>query len=200
MEGKDALILVDVQNDFCPGGALAVKDGDQVVAVLNRYIERFTKAGLPIFATRDWHPERTTHFITGGGPWPPHCIQGSEGARFHPDLKLPHETVIVSAGMGSDEDGYSGFLGRDESGAKLADLLRRRGIDRIFVGGLATDYCVKHTVLDGLKQGFKVVLLEDAVRGVNLKPDDSERAIDEMARAGAQKQSLENLAAGVPLS
>jgi nicotinamidase/pyrazinamidase len=200
MEGKDALILVDVQNDFCPGGALAVKDGDQVVAVLNRYVERFTKAGLPIFATRDWHPERTTHFITGGGPWPPHCVQGSKGAQFHPDLKLPHATVIVSAGMGSDEDGYSGFLGRDESGATLADLLRRRGIDRIFVGGLATDYCVKHTVLDGLKYGFKVVLLEDAVRGVNLKSDDSERAIDEMARAGAQKQSLENLAAGVPLS
>jgi nicotinamidase/pyrazinamidase len=186
MAGKDALIVVDVQNDFCPGGALAVKDGDQVVAVLNRYIDRFARAGLPIFATRDWHPEKTSHFNTAGGPWPPHCVQGSEGAQFHPDLKLPPETVIVSAGMGSDEDGYSGFLGRDESGAKLAELLRQRGIERIFVGGLATDYCVKHTVLDGLNQGFRVVVLTDSVRGVNLQPDDSERAIEEMRRAGAE--------------
>ena len=110
MPSKDALILVDVQNDFCPGGALAVKDGDQIVPVLNHYIDKFTKAGLPIFATRDWHPEKTSHFNTDGGPWPPHCIQGSMGAQFHPDLKLPAGTVIVSAGMGSDEDGYSGVL------------------------------------------------------------------------------------------
>lgn len=186
MAGKDALIVVDVQSDFCPGGALAVKDGDQVVAVLNRYIDRFARAGLPIFATRDWHPEKTSHFNTNGGPWPPHCVQNSEGAQFHPDLKLPPETVIVSAGMGSDEDGYSGFLGRDDSGTKLAELLRQRGIKRIFVGGLATDYCVKHTVLDGLNQGFRVVVLTDSVRGVNLQPDDSERAIEEMRRAGAE--------------
>lgn len=186
MPSKDALIVIDVQNDFCPGGTLAVKDGDQVVPVLNRYIDQFTKAGLPIFATRDWHPEKTSHFNTGGGPWPPHCVQGSEGAQFHPDLKLPPETMIVSAGMGSDEDGYSGFLGRDDSGAKLAELLRQRGIERIFVGGLATDYCVKHTVLDGVNQGFRVVVLTDSVRGVNLQPDDSERAIEEMRRAGAE--------------
>ncbi len=185
MPSKDALIVVDVQNDFCPGGALAVKDGDQVVPVLNRYIDQFSKAGLPIFATRDWHPEKTSHFITGGGPWPPHCIQGSQGAQFHPDLKLPPDTVVVSAGMGSDEDGYSGFLGRDDSGVKLIDLLRQRGIERIFVGGLATDYCVKHTVLDGLKEGLEVVLLTDSVRGVNLKPGDSASAIEEMLRAGA---------------
>jgi nicotinamidase/pyrazinamidase len=183
---KDALIVVDVQNDFCSGGTLAVQDGDQVVAVLNRYIDQFTQGGLPIFATRDWHPEKTSHFISGGGPWPPHCIQGSWGAQFHPELKLPPETVMVSAGMGSDEDGYSGFLGRDESGARLAALLRRRGVERIFVGGLATDYCVKHTVLDGLKEGFKVVLLADAVRGVNLNAGDSERAIEEMLHAGAE--------------
>jgi nicotinamidase/pyrazinamidase len=185
MPSKDALIVVDVQNDFCPGGTLAVKEGDQVVPVLNRYIDQFTKAGLPIFATRDWHPEKTSHFITGGGPWPPHCIQGSQGAQFHPDLKLPPDTVVVSAGMGSDEDGYSGFLGRDDSGVKLIDLLRQRGIERIFVGGLATDYCVKHTVLDGLKEGLEVVLLTDSVRGVNLKPGDSASAIEEMLRAGA---------------
>jgi nicotinamidase/pyrazinamidase len=186
MLSKAALILVDVQNDFCPGGALAVKDGDQIVPVLNRYIDQFRKAGLPIFATRDWHPEKTTHFKSGGGPWPPHCIQGSKGAQFHPDLKLPADVLIVSAGMGADEDGYSGFLGIDDRGVKLVDLLRQRGIERIFVGGLATDYCVKHTVLDGLKEGFKVVLLTDSIRGVNLKPGDSEQAIAEMVQAGAE--------------
>jgi nicotinamidase/pyrazinamidase len=186
MLSKAALILVDVQNDFCPGGALAVKDGDQIVPVLNRYIDQFRKAGLPIFATRDWHPEKTTHFKSGGGPWPPHCIQGRKGAQFHPDLKLPADVLIVSAGMGADEDGYSGFLGIDDRGVKLVDLLRQRGIERIFVGGLATDYCVKHTVLDGLKEGFKVVLLTDSIRGVNLKPGDSEQAIAEMVQAGAE--------------
>ncbi len=186
MQSKNALVVVDVQNDFCPGGALAVKDGDQVVPPLNLYIAKFKEAGAPIFATRDWHPAKTSHFNTSGGPWPPHCIQGSQGSQFHPALTLPPETVIVSAGMGSDEDGYSGFLGKDERGTKLIDLLRQQGVERIFVGGLATDYCVKHTVLDGLKEGFKVVLLTDSVRGVNLKPDDSACAIEEMLHAGAE--------------
>jgi nicotinamidase/pyrazinamidase len=186
MASKAALIVVDVQNDFCPGGALAVKDGDRVVPVLNRCIDRFVKAGSPIFATRDWHPVKTSHFNTAGGPWPPHCIQGSKGAEFHPELNLPTDAVVVSAGMGPDEDGYSGFLGISDSGIRLVDLLRQRGVERIFVGGLATDYCVKHTVLDGLKEGFKVVLLTDAVRGVNLQPGDSERAIAEMRHAGAE--------------
>ena len=186
MQSKNALIVIDVQNDFCPGGALAVKDGDQVVPPLNRYMAKFKAAGAPIFATRDWHPAKTSHFNTSGGPWPPHCIQGSQGAQFHPALTLPSETVIVSAGMGSDEDGYSGFLGKDERGTLLVDLLRQQGVEHLFVGGLATDYCVKHTVLDGLKEGFKVVLLTDSVRGVNLKPDDSARAIEEMLHAGAE--------------
>ncbi len=189
MQGKDALIIIDVQNDFCPGGALPVAQGDQVVPVLNRYIEKFRMAGLPIFATRDWHPDETRHFKAYGGLWPPHCIQGSKGAEFRADLALPKDAVIISAGMAPDEEGYSGFDGRDDKGTRLADLLRAYGVERIFVGGLATDYCVKHTVLDGLKQGFKVVLLEDAVRGVNLEPDDSKQAIEEMSRAGAEKFS-----------
>src|SRR5689334_1723198 len=172
MSRRDALILVDVQNDFCPGGALAVQNGDEVVPVLNRYIARFLDVGLPIFATRDWHPVKTSHFKAYGG-------------EFHPDLRLPPEITIVSAGMAPDEDGYSGFLGRDSAGTLLAVLLRDRGVDRLFVGGLATDYCVKHTVLDGIQQGFQVVLIGDAVRGVNLKPDDSEQAINEMSAAGA---------------
>jgi nicotinamidase/pyrazinamidase len=193
MHPKNALIIVDVQNDFCPGGALAVAEGHTVVPVLNRYIDKFMQARLPIFATRDWHPVRTSHFNTGGGPWPPHCIQGSKGSQFHRDLRLPADAIIVSAGMGSDEDGYSGFLGIDGGGIKLSDLLRRDGIERICVGGLATDYCVKHTVLDGLREGFEVVLLEDATRGVNLQPGDSERAIEEMIQAGATKANEREL-------
>ncbi len=188
-KGRDALLIVDVQNDFCPGGALPVAGGDKVVPVLNRYIERFRTAALPILATRDWHPERTSHFNTLGGVWPPHCIQGTRGADFHPDLALSDDEVIISKGMGPQEDSYSGFQGTDAKAVKLADLLRRRGVERIFVGGLATDYCVKFTVLDGLKEGFKVVLLEDAVRGVDIQPGDSERAIAEMIRAGAEKSS-----------
>ncbi len=184
MRGKDALIVVDVQNDFCPGGALAVRNGDDVVAVLNRYIEKFLEARLPIFATRDWHPEKTSHFNSYGGPWPTHCVQHSRGAEFHPGLRLGPGVVVVSKGAGVDEDGYSGFQGRDSSGAPLAELLRERGVEVIFVGGLATDYCVKHTALDGIKQGFRVVLIGDAVRGVDLNPNDSARAVKEMSDAG----------------
>ncbi len=194
MQGKGALIIIDVQNDFCPGGALPVTDGDQVVPVLNRYIEKFSRAGLPIFATRDWHPKKTRHFKEYGGLWPPHCVQHTKGAEFRAGLSLPRDVVVVSAGMSPDEEGYSGFEGRDQDGANLAHLLRASGVQRIFVGGLATDYCVKHTVLDGLKQGFAVVLLEDAVRGVNLQPDDAEQAIKEMVSAGARKETLASFA------
>jgi nicotinamidase/pyrazinamidase len=187
MQSNDALVVVDVQNDFCPGGALAVADGDRVVPALNRYIERFEGAGLPVFATRDWHPEKTRHFKSYGGVWPAHCIQGTQGAELRADLRLPPGAVIVSKGTAADEENYSGFDGRDVRGVALGELLRGRGVKRIFVGGLATDYCVKHTVLDGLKHGFRVVLLADAARAVNLQPDDGERALDEMARAGAEK-------------
>ena len=189
MQGKNVLVVVDVQNDFCPGGALPVASGDKVVPVLNRYIEKFRAAKLPIFATRDWHPGKTSHFKTGGGVWPPHCVQGTRGADFHPDLTLPEDVVVVSKGMGYDEDSYSGFQGTDAGGVKLADLLRQRGAKRLFIGGLATDYCVKHTVLDGLREGFQVVLLEEAISGVDLQPGDSERAIAEMIRAGAEKST-----------
>ena len=189
MQGNDALVIIDVQNDFCPGGALAVAEGDQVVPVLNRYIKKFTQEKLPVFATRDWHPAKTKHFKAYGGLWPPHCIQGTKGAEFRADLALPEDAVIVSAGMAADEEGYSGFDGKNEKGLALSELLHASRIERIFVGGLATDYCVKQTVLDALKQGFKVVLLEDAVRGVNLQPDDSQRAIEEMLRAGADSEA-----------
>jgi nicotinamidase/pyrazinamidase len=186
MQGKDALVIVDVQNDFCPGGALAVERGDEVVPRLNAYIDKFTQAGLPVFATRDWHPEKTIHFKAYGGEWPPHCIQGSKGAEFRSDLRLPASAIIVTTGAAPDEDGYSGFDGRGEGGT-LEEMLRKAGVERIFVGGLATDYCVKHTVLDGLKRGFKVVWLEDASRGVDVTPGDSARAAAEMLDHGATK-------------
>jgi nicotinamidase/pyrazinamidase len=186
MQGKDALVIVDVQNDFCPGGALAVRGGDEVVPRLNAYIERFAKAGRPVFATRDWHPEKTKHFQAYGGQWPPHCIQGTRGAEFRSDLRLPPSAVIVTTGAEPDEEGYSGFDGRGDGGT-LEEMLRRAGVERIFVGGLATEYCVKHTVLDGLKRGFKVVWLEDASRGVDLTPGDSARAAAEMIDGGAEK-------------
>lgn len=185
MQGRDALVVVDVQNDFCPGGALAVAEGDQVVPILNRYIEQFTKSALPVFATRDWHPAETTHFNTGGGVWPPHCIHGTKGAEFHPDLALANASVL-SKGISRASDDYSGFQAVNAEGAGLAVLLRGLEVTRIFVGGLATDYCVKHTVLDALKEGFQVVVLMDSIRGVNLKPGDSQRAVEEMRRAGAK--------------
>lgn len=180
------MIVVDAQNDFCPKGALPVAEGDQIIPVLNRYIEKFNAAGLPVFATRDWHPERTSHFNHYGGFWPPHCIQGTVGAQFHPDLALTDNVIVISKGMGADEDAYSGFQAVDAQGVPLAVLLRRLEARRLFVGGLATDYCIKQTVLDGLKEGFRVILLEDAIRGVDVRPGDSRRSIEEMIQAGAQ--------------
>ena len=188
MLGHDALILVDIQKDFCLGGKLAVPEGDQIVPVLNEYIEKFKAANLPVFATRDWHPEQTIHFNTGGGVWPPHCIQGTEGAEFHPDLALFRDVVIISCGTRADEQGFSGFEGKDAGGTPLLDLLREKGVETLFVGGLATDYCVRSTVLDGLRHGFRVVLIKDAIRGVDLQPGDSQQAIEEMIRGGAELQ------------
>jgi|SRR6266850_822400 len=185
MQKKSALIVVDVQNDFCPGGALGVRGGDQIVPVLNRYIEKFSQARLPIIATRDWHPEKTSHFKSGGGPWPAHCIRQTQGAEFHADLKLGEEAIVLSKGTAPDEDGYSAFQARNVSGTTLAELLRRSGVETIYIGGLATDYCVKYTVLDGLQHGFRAVVLGDAIRGVDLDPNDSRRALNEMSAAGA---------------
>jgi nicotinamidase/pyrazinamidase len=181
----DALIIVDVQNDFCPGGALPVPEGDQVIPVLNDYIKIFKKANATIFATRDWHPPNHISFKAQGGPWPPHCVQNSEGAKFHPDLKLPSDTTIVSKAMDPLREAYSGF-----DGTELANTLNKQGATRVFVGGLATDYCVKNTVLDARKLGFKAVLLLDAIRGINAEPGDVAKAIDKMVKSGAEQGTL----------
>lgn len=194
MSPRKALVLVDVQNDFLPGGSLAVPEGDQIIPVLNRYIELFRRRGLPIYATRDWHPERTRHFQAYGGLWPPHCVQDTPGAQFHPDLALPPETIIVSKGMDPNEDSYSGFQGKTPEGLDFAEELRQRGIEHLYIGGVATDYCVRHTVLDARRAGFRVTVLEDAIRGVDLTPGDSERARQEMAEAGAAFARLQDVA------
>lgn len=183
---KQALLIVDVQNDFCPGGALAVPDGDAVVPVLNKYIQVFTQMSLSIFASRDWHPPKTKHFKTFGGLWPVHCVQNTPGACFHPELKLPPETVVLSKGMDREKEGYSAFEGVDDQGRDLLRILRDKKTERLLIGGIATDYCVKATVLDALKH-FKVYLLVDAVKGVEVKPGDSTAAIQEMTAGGAEK-------------
>ncbi len=181
----DALIIVDVQNDFCPGGALPVPEGDQVIPVLNDYIKTFKKPNARIFATRDWHPPNHISFKAQGGPWPPHCVQNSEGAKFHPDLKLPSDTTIISKATDPLREAYSGF-----DGTELANTLKTQGATRVFVGGLATDYCVKNTVLDARKMGFETVLLLDAIRGINAELDDVAKAIDKMIESGAEQGTL----------
>ncbi len=189
-----ALIIVDVQNDFCDGGSLAVAGGQAVVPVLNAYGEHFAAAGTPVFASRDWHPAQTRHFRQFGGVWPPHCVRGTPGAEFHPDLVLPNGTRVASKGMEPSEDAYSAFQAHLESGAGLAEALRAAGVQRIYIGGLATDYCVKATVLDALKEGFAATVLIDASRGVNLQPHDAEDALQEMVAAGAAMAVLPQLA------
>ncbi|MFN2493006.1 MAG: nicotinamidase [Pyrinomonadaceae bacterium] len=179
-EKKKALIVVDVQNDFCPGGSLAVAEGDQVVAPLNTLIEEFLHRGEPVFKSRDWHLEKTKHFADYGGTWPVHCVQNTRGAEFHPDLLDDPHIRVISKGLG-DEDSYSAFDGTD-----LALQLRRLGVEEVWIGGLATDYCVKNTVLDALKEGVHVKALKNAMRAVELQPGDGQRAIQEMKNAGAE--------------
>ena len=194
MSDTPALLVVDVQNDFCPGGSLPVPHGDEVVPALNRYVELFAQAQLPIYASRDWHPPKTRHFATQGGTWPVHCVQDTPGAAFHPDLVLPDDVAIVSKGTRPDEDSYSCFEGTVEGGTPFLEVLRRGGIRELFIGGLATDYCVKATVLDARKYRFIVNVLSDAVRGVELKAGDVEQAMQEMERAGARSAAFEDVA------
>lgn len=181
----DALLLVDPQNDFCPGGSLPVADGDRVMPVLSAWADAAERAGVPIFVSRDWHPARTTHFKEFGGIWPPHCVMGTHGAEFHPDLRLPDSFVIVSKGMGENEDAYSAFQARDEGGNGLNTLLHRKGVRQLYIGGLATDYCVRSSTLDALQLGFGVTLIPDGMKAVNLQARDEEQAIEEMRAAGA---------------
>jgi nicotinamidase/pyrazinamidase len=179
-EKKRALIVVDVQNDFCPGGALAVPKGDEVVGPLNGLIEEFLVRDEPVYKSRDWHPPDTKHFKEYGGIWPPHCVRDTRGAEFHPELLDDPRINVISKGTG-DENNYSAFDGTD-----LAARLKEQGVEEVWVGGLATDYCVKNTVLDALREGFKVKPIANAMRPVELQPGDGERAIEEMRQNGAE--------------
>ena len=181
---KRALIVVDVQNDFCPGGALAVAHGDEVVLPLNMLIDEFLKNGEPVYESRDWHPAQTKHFTAFGGTWPVHCVQNTTGAEFHPRLRRDPRIAVISKGLGNT-DCYSAF---DET--DLAAQLKRQGVQEVWVGGLATDYCVKNTVLDALKNGFEAKALENAMRAVDVNPGDGERAIEEMREAGADVRNV----------
>jgi nicotinamidase/pyrazinamidase len=177
LQPADALIIVDVQNDFCPGGALPVAEGDQVVPVLNHWIESAAAGGACIVASRDWHPPGHVSFQERGGPWPTHCLQSTWGAAFHPELRLPSETLVISKAADSDRDNYSAF-----EGSGLADTLRRRGVRRVWVGGLALDVCVRATVADALREGFEAHLIKDASRPVD--PGAGQRTLQEMRAAG----------------
>ena len=194
LRGGDALIVVDVQNDFLPGGALAVADGGDVVPVMNRYAELFAKRGLTVVATRDWHPETHCSFNDHGGPWPRHCVAGSEGAAFSPALRLPEKAKVISKATRTDRDAYSGF-----EGTELDEWLAKRKVKRLFIGGLATDYCVLNTVRDGLKASYEVMLLMDGIRAVDVHSGDGDKAIAQMLKAGAQPMRFEQLLQDDPI-
>jgi len=182
LRAGDALLVVDVQPDFCPGGALAVPDGDAVIPVLNAWIAAARERGVPVYASRDWHPLQHVSFEAQGGPWPPHCVQDTPGAAYHPDLALPEDAVTIAKGTRLDRDQYSAF-----DGTGLAEHLRRTGIERLWVGGLAQDVCVRASVLDACKEGFAVHLIADATRPVDAAA--GEAALREMREAGARLEA-----------
>ncbi|HVL75218.1 MAG TPA: isochorismatase family protein [Noviherbaspirillum sp.] len=188
---RDALLVVDVQNDFLAGGSLPVPGGDAIIPILNRYIALFKRNRLPVFATRAWHPQRHASFAEQGGPWPPHCVAGTPGAAFPASLALPDDVIVVSKVANEQRDAYSGFQETD-----LDWRLRIAGVDRLFVGGMATDYCVLNTVRDALAHGFDVMLLLDAIRAINTRARDGDAAIAEMLARGALGVQLDDLEAG----
>lgn len=190
---RSALAVIDLQVDFCPGGSLAVAGGDEIVPLVNLAVELFNRRGLRVYATRDWHPPQSGHFREFGGRWPPHCVQGSEGARFHPGLRLPQGTMIVSKGSDPRRDDYSPFRAETGDGLTFGERLRQEGIGRLYLCGLATDYCVRETALDALGAGFATTILTDAVRGVDLAPGDSQRALAEVVAAGGRLLTLADL-------
>ena len=176
----DALIVVDVQNDFCPGGALGVTGGDAVARKMGATARAFAERGGKVFATQDWHPQGHSSFASQGGPWPDHCVQESNGAAFHPELGLPESARVIRKGASPDRDAYSGFIDSD-----LDAQLKAGGVSRVYVGGLATDYCVVNTVVDALANGYETYVLADAVAAVNAEPGDGDRALHLMQMNGA---------------
>jgi nicotinamidase/pyrazinamidase len=185
LKNSDALLITDLQKDFLPGGALPIENGDEIIPVLNDYIRHFEAANAHVLASRDWHPQDHISFKALGGPWPPHSIQETNGAKFSPDLKLPPHTVVISKATNPQLEAYSAF-----DGTSLAHELRTMGVKRLFVGGLATDYCVVNTVVDARNLGFDTVVLMDATLGIDLEPGDVDRAIETMLKNGAQQATV----------
>lgn len=189
---KVALLVVDVQNDFCPGGALPVSKGDSIIPDLNKVISSFAGAGLPIFFTRDWHPVNHCSFKTHGGIWPPHCVQGTSGAEIHSGLRRPPGSGLINKGDHPDREAYSAFQGTD-----LAVRLRGLGVKDVYVGGLTIEYCVRNTTEDALKEGFAAHVIADCVKGLEIHRGDSAAAMAEMAKAGASTTSSSEVMAKV---
>lgn len=180
LQKGDALLVVDIQYDFLPGGSLGVPDGDRVIPVLNNYITKFQDSNMPVYASRDWHPPDHSSFKQQGGPWPPHCVAGTPGAEFDSRLELPSNAVVISKATRIDKEAYSSL---DDTG--LDEKLKQQNIKRLFIGGLATDYCVLNTVKDGLALGYDVFVLLDGSKAINVLPGDERNAIDEMKSLGA---------------
>lgn len=182
LTSQDALLITDIQIDFLPGGALPVEGGDEIIPGINEYIKHFENSKAHIIASRDWHPTNHVSFKAQGGLWPPHSIQNAKGAKFSPDLKLPNHTIVISKATDPKREAYSAF-----DGTNLDNELRQLGVKRLFVAGLATDYCVVNTVLDARKLGFQTVVLMDATLGINVKPGDVDRAVEAMVKNGAKQ-------------
>jgi nicotinamidase/pyrazinamidase len=180
LDDGDALLVIDMQVDFLPGGALGVPDGHEVTDPVNHLLDLFTQARLPVFASRDWHPADHCSFADAGGPWPPHCVAGTPGAEFAAELALPDDAIVISKADTAGVDAYSAF-----SGTTLAAQLRERGVTRVTVCGLATDYCVLNTVTDALEEGLDTLVVPEAMRAVDVQPGDGSRALDRMVARGA---------------
>jgi nicotinamidase/pyrazinamidase len=192
---KDTLIVTDMQNDFLPGGALAVKDADQIIPVINDYIRIFIEAGAKVIASRDWHPKNHVSFTGQGGTWPAHCVQETDGAKFSSRLKMPNIYTIVSKATDPHIEAYSIF-----DGTGLDERLKAEGVTRLFIGGLATDYCVVNSVMDARKLGFEVAVLSDATCGIDVQPGDTDKALETMSRVGATQMSVADFPEPEPLT
>ncbi|MCL4495925.1 MAG: nicotinamidase [Firmicutes bacterium] len=185
-----ALIVVDFQNDFCPGGTLAVSEGDQIYPVVQDLVNEFEDRHRPIVFTRDYHPSNHISFVNRGGPWPPHCVQGTYGFEFFPKLRIPDNAAHFFKGYLKDADAYSGFEGclatnGTITGITLESWLHSQNVHQVYITGLATDYCVKATAIDATRAGFDTIVITNGVKGVNVSPHDSERALNDMKQAGA---------------
>jgi nicotinamidase/pyrazinamidase len=188
----DVLLIVDIQNDFLPGGALGVKEGNEIIDPVNRAVQIFLQNRLPVLYSRDWHPPNHCSFLAYGGPWPPHCIRDTAGAAFSAEMAMPKAPLVFSKGINAEMEQYSAFDAVDEGGSPLRQILQRFRVKRVFIGGLATDYCVLNSAIDLLKAGYDVVVLRDACRAVNVDPTDGEKAFDRMIAEGAKTMTTED--------